>query len=48
MVKSNELRIGNLLYRKFWNPHPILPAYTWQASKALRFNDDTVVLEIDN
>jgi hypothetical protein len=27
MIKSNELRRGNLVNRRYWNPHPRTPSY---------------------
>lgn len=27
MISAKELRLGNLINRKYWNPHPVNPSY---------------------
>jgi hypothetical protein len=47
-MKSKDLRLGNLVNRKYWNPHPIDPSYCNDVVTVCRINESNVNVKLSD
>ena len=47
-IQSSELRLGSIVNRKFWNPHPKTPGYLFDSCVVDRIGQEAINVKIKN